>query len=149
MPTYDYLCQGCDHSFEKFQSMTARVLRKCPACKKMKLQRLIGAGAGLTIIDASLVNDRVFEIIGGVTVTFDGVTITGGNTTADGGGILNDGGMLTVTASAIIGNTAVASPTTVPDDVPLCRHAVISTSPSSPAQFAVMKIVAFTRTPLE
>jgi putative FmdB family regulatory protein len=47
MPTYDYLCEGCDHRFEQFQSMTADALRKCPQCGKLKLQRLIGTGAGV------------------------------------------------------------------------------------------------------
>jgi len=30
-----------------FQSITARPIRKCPACGKTALQRLIGPGAGL------------------------------------------------------------------------------------------------------
>ncbi len=47
MPTYDYACQACGHRFEVFQSMTARELRKCPECGKNKLDRLIGAGAGV------------------------------------------------------------------------------------------------------
>lgn len=47
MPTYEYECEACGHGFEKFQSMTDKTLRKCPVCKKMKLQRLIGAGAGI------------------------------------------------------------------------------------------------------
>jgi len=47
VPTYDYLCEACGHRFEEFQSMTAKVLRKCPACSKNKLERLIGAGAGV------------------------------------------------------------------------------------------------------
>jgi putative FmdB family regulatory protein len=47
MPTYDYLCEACGHRFEEFQTMTAKVLRKCPACGKSKLERLIGAGAGV------------------------------------------------------------------------------------------------------
>ena len=47
MPTYDYLCGNCEDTFEKFQSITARPLRKCPKCGKMKLQRLIGTGAGI------------------------------------------------------------------------------------------------------
>lgn len=47
MPTYDYLCENCGHAFEKFQSITAGVLRKCPKCKKLDLQRLIGSGAGI------------------------------------------------------------------------------------------------------
>ena len=47
MPTYDYLCANCGHQFEEFQSMTAKELRKCPGCKKNKLERLIGTGAGV------------------------------------------------------------------------------------------------------
>jgi putative FmdB family regulatory protein len=47
MPTYDYLCDGCGHKFEVFQSMKDDVLRKCPQCKKLKLRRLFGTGAAL------------------------------------------------------------------------------------------------------
>ena len=47
MPTYDYRCQACNHEFEEFQSITAKTLRKCPECGKLKLQRLIGIGAGV------------------------------------------------------------------------------------------------------
>jgi putative FmdB family regulatory protein len=47
MPTYDYLCDSCGHGFEKFQSITARPLRKCPKCGKKQLKRLIGMGAGI------------------------------------------------------------------------------------------------------
>ncbi len=47
MPTYEYLCDSCGHEFEKFQSITAGSLRKCPGCSKMKLKRLIGTGGGI------------------------------------------------------------------------------------------------------
>ena len=47
MPTYDYACTACGHRFEEFQSMTAEPLKKCPSCRKQKLERLIGAGAGV------------------------------------------------------------------------------------------------------
>ena len=47
MPTYDYECGACGNTFEKFQSMTARPVRKCPSCKKNKAERVIGAGSGL------------------------------------------------------------------------------------------------------
>jgi len=47
MPTYEYECQNCGHRMEKFQSITARAIRKCPECKKHKLQRLLGTGGGL------------------------------------------------------------------------------------------------------
>ena len=47
MPTYDYRCEECGHEFELFQSMTAKVRRKCPECSQPKLKRLIGAGAAV------------------------------------------------------------------------------------------------------
>ncbi len=47
MPTYQYLCNGCGHEFEKFQSIKSNSLRKCPECRKMQLTRLIGAGGGI------------------------------------------------------------------------------------------------------
>jgi putative FmdB family regulatory protein len=47
MPTYEYRCTACKHEFEEFQSMSAKVLKKCPACSKNALERLIGTGAAL------------------------------------------------------------------------------------------------------
>ncbi len=47
MPTYDYRCNDCGHEFELFQAMSDSVKRKCPECKKMKLERLIGTGAAV------------------------------------------------------------------------------------------------------
>jgi putative FmdB family regulatory protein len=46
MPTYEYLCDECDHRFELFQSITSRPVRKCPSCGKLRVRRLISAGAG-------------------------------------------------------------------------------------------------------
>jgi len=47
MPTYDYRCDACDHTFEEFQSMLDKPLKKCPKCKKPKLRRLLGTGAAI------------------------------------------------------------------------------------------------------
>ena len=47
MPTYDYKCDACGTGFERFQSITAPAIRKCPECGKLKVRRLIGPGAGL------------------------------------------------------------------------------------------------------
>jgi putative FmdB family regulatory protein len=47
MPTYEYECESCGHHFEAFQRITARPLKKCPRCAKLRLHRLIGAGAGV------------------------------------------------------------------------------------------------------
>jgi putative FmdB family regulatory protein len=49
MPTYDYRCSACEHEFELVQSMRAPVKKKCPACGKLQLERLIGVGAGFII----------------------------------------------------------------------------------------------------
>jgi len=46
MPTYDYGCEECGHQFEKFQSIRARKLTRCPRCGG-KVKRLIGTGAGI------------------------------------------------------------------------------------------------------
>lgn len=46
MPTYDYECTNCGHTFEAFQSMTEEPLKECPKCKGV-LKRLIGGGSGL------------------------------------------------------------------------------------------------------
>ena len=47
MPTYDYVCDDCEHAFELFQQMTDPVKRKCPRCGKLALRRLVGTGAGV------------------------------------------------------------------------------------------------------
>jgi putative FmdB family regulatory protein len=54
MPTYEYVCQKCDHPFEVVQSMSDPALKTCPkelcGMKKWgkgKVKRAIGAGAGL------------------------------------------------------------------------------------------------------
>ncbi len=47
MPTYDYKCSKCGHTWEKFQSIKDNPIKKCPHCGKNTAQRLIGTGAGL------------------------------------------------------------------------------------------------------
>ena len=47
MPTYDYQCQACGHTFDELQSFSAPPLTKCPACKKNKLERLFGGGGAI------------------------------------------------------------------------------------------------------
>ena len=47
MPTYDYVCDSCGHSFEEFQSMTASPLVECPSCGTPSLRRLITGGTGV------------------------------------------------------------------------------------------------------
>ena len=45
MPTYQYLCTSCKHTFEEFQSMVDSPLEICPECGG-KIKRLISGGAG-------------------------------------------------------------------------------------------------------
>ena len=47
MPTYDYVCDACEHAFEEFQGFSDEVLTKCPKCGKKKLRRLFGSGAAI------------------------------------------------------------------------------------------------------
>ncbi len=65
-----------------------------------------GAGAASTIIDGGGI-DRVFQIIGAISVNISGVTVRNGNpgASAIGGGISN-GGALTLNNSTVISNTS-------------------------------------------
>ena len=47
MPTYEYICENCGYEFDRFQSIKAAPLRKCPKCSKPTLKRLISSGAGI------------------------------------------------------------------------------------------------------
>jgi putative FmdB family regulatory protein len=47
MPTYEYVCDACEHSFDEFQPITAEPLKKCPKCGRKKLRRAFGTGAAV------------------------------------------------------------------------------------------------------
>jgi putative FmdB family regulatory protein len=54
MPTYEYVCAKCGHEFERFQSISAPPLKRCPedACVQKKwgrgaVKRKLSGGAGL------------------------------------------------------------------------------------------------------
>ncbi len=47
MPTYEYICNACEHEFERFQSITEAPVRTCPKCGKRSAKRRIGSGAGI------------------------------------------------------------------------------------------------------
>ncbi len=69
---------------------------------------IVGAGADVTIIDASGLGDRVFEVLADQFAGFSGITITGGTRSglglnAAGGGILNRG-TVRIEAATIDGN---------------------------------------------
>ncbi|MBD29150.1 MAG: FmdB family transcriptional regulator [Rickettsiales bacterium] len=48
MPTYEYYCEKCEQTFEVFQSMKDRKLKKCQDknCGGV-VERLLGTGAGV------------------------------------------------------------------------------------------------------
>ncbi|MDR1587031.1 MAG: zinc ribbon domain-containing protein [Treponema sp.] len=46
MPTYEYECKSCGHTFEVFQAMSDDPLRNCPKCGK-EIRRLINGGTGV------------------------------------------------------------------------------------------------------
>jgi len=46
MPTYEYRCNRCGHTFERFQAMTAAPVTVCPQCQG-PATRLIGGGAAV------------------------------------------------------------------------------------------------------
>lgn len=50
MPTYDYVCQACNHEFEEMQKISASPLASCPLCKKETSKRKIGGGIGLNFM---------------------------------------------------------------------------------------------------
>ena len=46
MPTYDYICDKCQKTFEFFQSMSDDPIKNCPECKN-DIRRLVSGGTGL------------------------------------------------------------------------------------------------------
>ena len=43
MPIYEYQCTACGEELEVIQKITDPVRKKCPKCKKNKLEKLISA----------------------------------------------------------------------------------------------------------
>lgn len=76
--------------------------------------RIRGGGAGISIIDgqgAAGINDRVFHVLPGATLSIFDVTIAGGNANVAGddfagGAYIQAGSSLTLTRTAVAGNTA-------------------------------------------
>jgi putative FmdB family regulatory protein len=46
MPTYEYACTKCGHTFEAVQSMNDKPLSRCPECKSA-IRRVINGGIGV------------------------------------------------------------------------------------------------------
>ena len=46
MPTYEYECTSCGHTFEAVQGMNDKPLSRCPKCRSA-LRRVINGGMGI------------------------------------------------------------------------------------------------------
>ena len=46
MPTYEYECTKCGHTFEVLQNMSDKPISRCPKCKS-SVRRLIHGGLGV------------------------------------------------------------------------------------------------------
>ena len=57
MPLYEYECQACGHRFERIQSYSDPIIKKCPHCGKRKVKKLLSSpaiqfkGSGFYITD--------------------------------------------------------------------------------------------------
>jgi len=49
MPTYSFICDSCEHRFERFLSITADDPKACPVCDADAVRRLPSAGAGFIL----------------------------------------------------------------------------------------------------
>ena len=49
MPTYEYACEGCGHTWDAFQSIKDDPLTRCPACGEDKARRVISGGMGFIL----------------------------------------------------------------------------------------------------
>jgi putative FmdB family regulatory protein len=45
VPLYEYECRACGHRFERIQTYSAPLVRKCPKCRKSKVKKLLSAPA--------------------------------------------------------------------------------------------------------
>jgi putative FmdB family regulatory protein len=49
MPTYEYVCEACSHTWDAFQSIKEEPLRQCPACHEERARRVISGGMGFIL----------------------------------------------------------------------------------------------------
>ena len=87
MPTYEYKCVNCGHSFEIFQNITAAPISDCPNCCRNNLKRLIGTGSGIIFKGTGFYQTdyRSSSYQKAVTNDSSGVSVSKENKTPDGG----------------------------------------------------------------
>ena len=57
MPTYEYACRVCNHTFEKEQSIKDPPLKECPKCLVCALKRVINSEGGFILKGDGWEND--------------------------------------------------------------------------------------------
>ena len=67
---------------------------------------ILGAGNGQTIIDATGLDDRVFDVFTDADLTLHGLTVTGGNAVGTSGGGIRNIGTVSLVNTSVEGNTA-------------------------------------------
>ena len=76
MPTYEYECKSCSHSFEVFQSMSEQPIKDCPKCGK-EVRRLIFGGTGVIFKGSGFyVNDKGKAAKTALTANPEGVKVS-------------------------------------------------------------------------
>ena len=49
MPTYEYICESCEHSWEEDQKISDPPIIECPECKEETAKRQISGGGGFVL----------------------------------------------------------------------------------------------------
>ena len=84
MPTYEYECKSCGHTFEIFQNMSDDPPKDCPQCGK-ELRRLINGGGGVIYKGSGFyASDKKREAIRNSMKPGDGETGGGGDSSTTG-----------------------------------------------------------------
>lgn len=67
MPLYPYQCEACHHAFEEIQAMSDVHLKKCPACGRNKLARILTVPnvrvRGSAKSFGSLAEDNTYDLV--------------------------------------------------------------------------------------
>jgi len=50
MPTYEYMCEECNHEWEEYHEITRDPTKVCPECGKESAKRLISGGSGKGVV---------------------------------------------------------------------------------------------------
>ena len=68
MPTYDYICDACEHSWELFQKITDDPVKKCPECGKKKAVRQFGDVDQAILVNADIDKGAKLGNVGNATL---------------------------------------------------------------------------------